>query len=100
MKTPEQYFVEDVRLPDVTDPGRTLTGAEEAFLDKYLGVDREKVLAQARRLDPRGDDSVAGFSAAGDAGVQEHSDENMRNQKDIRLVSFMLMGREFACPSP
>jgi purine-binding chemotaxis protein CheW len=98
MKTPEQYFVEDVRLPDVTDPGRTLTGAEEAFLDKYLGVDREKVLAQARRLDPRGDDSVAGFSAAGDAGVQEHSDEDMRNQKDIRLVSFTLMGREFALP--
>ncbi|MDO9631314.1 MAG: chemotaxis protein CheW, partial [Humidesulfovibrio sp.] len=98
MKTPEQYFVEDVRLPDVTDPGRTLTGAEEAFLDKYLGVDREKVLAQARRLDPRGDDSLADFSGSEDAAAIEHSDENMRNQKDIRLVSFTLMGREFALP--
>lgn len=98
MKTPEQYFVEDVRLPDVTDPGRTLTGAEEAFLDKYLGVDREKVLAQARRLDPRSEDQVAGFSGPADAKADEHSDENMRNQKDIRLVSFTLMGREYALP--
>lgn len=98
MKTPEQYFVEDVRLPDVTDPGRTLTSAEEAFLDKYLGVDREKVLAEAKRLDPRGEDSLAGFSATGAADAVEHSDENMRNQKDIRLVSFSLMGREYALP--
>ncbi len=98
MKTPEQYFVEDVRLPDVTDPGRTLTGAEEAFLDKYLGVDREKVLAQARRFDPRGEDALAGFSGPADPKAEEHSDENMRNQKDIRLVSFTLMGREYALP--
>jgi purine-binding chemotaxis protein CheW len=98
MKTPEQYFVDDVRLPDVTDPGRTLTSAEEAFLDKYLGVDRENVLAQARRHDPRGEDSLAGFSGPGEVPAEEHSDENMRNQKDIRLVSFTLMGREYALP--
>ncbi|MDO9082495.1 MAG: chemotaxis protein CheW [Humidesulfovibrio sp.] len=98
MKTPEQYFVEDVRLPDVTDPGRALTGAEEAFLDKYLGTDREKVLAQAKRLDPRGDDSLAGFSGPGGAQGEEHSDEKMRTQTDIRLVSFSLMGREYALP--
>ncbi|MDQ7835452.1 MAG: chemotaxis protein CheW [Humidesulfovibrio sp.] len=98
MKTPEQYFVEDVRLPDVTDPGRTLTNAEEAFLDKYLGVDREKVLAQARRLDPRGEDSLSGFSSSGEGNAVEHSDEQMRSQANIRLVSFSLMGREYALP--
>ena len=98
MKTPEQYFVEDVQLPDVTDPGRSLTNAEEAFLQKYLGVDREKVLAQAKRHDPRGEDSLAGFSDRGDATAEEHSDKNMRNQANIRLVSFSLMGREYALP--
>ena len=98
MKTPEQYFVDDVRLPDVTDPERSLTGAEEAFLEKYLGVDREKVLAQARRVDPRGEEALAGFSGPTEAGSEEHSDENMRNQKDIRLVSFSLMNREYALP--
>ncbi|GAB6125263.1 chemotaxis protein CheW [Humidesulfovibrio idahonensis] len=99
MKTPEQYFVDDVQLPDVTDAGRALTGAETAFLDKYLGVEREKVLAEAKRLDPRGEDVVAGISAPGvaDSGV-EHSDEMMRNQAEIRLVSFSLLGREFALP--
>jgi len=98
MKTPEQYFVEDVRLPDVTDPGRTLTNAEEAFLDKYLGVDREKVLAQARRLDPRGEDSLSGFASSDEGHAVEHSDEQMRSQANIRLVSFSLMGREYALP--
>jgi purine-binding chemotaxis protein CheW len=99
MKTPEQYFVDDVQLPDVTDAGRALTGAETAFLDKYLGVEREKVLAEAKRLDPRGEDVVAGISAEGDsASGVEHSDEMMRNQAEIRLVSFSLLGREFALP--
>lgn len=98
MKTPEQYFVDDVRLPDVTDPGRALTSAEEAFLDKYLGTNRDKVLAQAKRLDPRGDDSLAGFSGTDGVQGEEHSDERMRTQTDIRLVSFSLMGREYALP--
>ncbi|MBU1231026.1 MAG: chemotaxis protein CheW [Proteobacteria bacterium] len=98
MKTPEQYFVDDVRLPDVTDPGRALTSAEEAFLDKYLGTNRDKVLAQAKRLDPRGDDTLAGFSGPDGIQGEEHSDERMRTQTDIRLVSFSLMGREYALP--
>lgn len=111
MKTPEQYFVEDVRLPDVDDAGRALTSAEQAFLDKYLGVEQQaKVLAQAQRIDPRGEDVVAGLGP--DAASQgrersdehandrsdEHSDERMRNQAEIRLVSFSLLGREYALP--
>jgi len=99
MKTPEQYFVDDVRLPDVDDLGRVLTTAEQAFLDKYLGVERDKVLAQAKRLDPRGEDVVAGI-APGDGLVasEEHSDEKMRSQSEIRLVSFSILGREYALP--
>ncbi len=102
MKTPEQYFVEDVRLPDADDAGRALTGAEQAFLDKYLGMDQDKVLAQARRQDPRGEDVVAGFAppsgAAGQGQGEEHSDEQMRSQSAIRLVSFTILGREYALP--
>jgi purine-binding chemotaxis protein CheW len=100
MKTPEQYFIDDVQLPDAADSGRALTGAEEAFLDKYLGVERDKVLAQARRLDPRGEDVVAGIapSGAAETAEAEHSDEKMRNMAEIRLVSFSLMGREYALP--
>jgi len=100
MKTPEQYFVEDVRLPDVHDTTSALTSAEEAFLDKYLGVERDKVLAQARRHDPRGEDVVTGLApASSDAPADgEHSDEKMREQSEIRLVSFSLLGREYALP--
>ncbi|SNR82303.1 purine-binding chemotaxis protein CheW [Humidesulfovibrio mexicanus] len=97
MKTPEQYFVENVRLPDVDDAGRALTSAEEAFLDKYLGVERERVLAEAKRLDPRGADVVSGI-ASESSSAEEHSDEKMRAQTEIRLVSFSLMGREYALP--
>jgi len=99
MKTPEQYFVEDVHLPDVTDKGRALTSAEEAFLDKYLGVEREKVLAEARRVDPRGADVVAGLAqGSSQSDMPEHSDEQMRDLPEIRLVSFSLLGREYALP--
>jgi len=99
MKTPEQYFVDDVRLPDVDDSGRALTNAEEAFLDKYLGMERDKVLAQATRVDPRGEDVVAGLAPGGDQATgEEHSDEKMRTQSEIRLVSFSLLGREYALP--
>lgn len=98
MKTPEQYFVDDVRLPDVDDAGRDLTGAEQAFLDKYLGVEREKVLAQAKRFDPRGEDVVHAAAAETEAASEEHSDEKMRNQSEIRLVSFSLLEREYALP--
>ena len=93
MKTPEQYFVEDVRLPDVDDAGRALTSAEQAFLDKYLGVEQQaKVLAKAQRIDPRGEDVVAGLGPdAASQGAErandrsdEHSDERMRNQAEIR----------------
>ncbi|OIO02236.1 MAG: hypothetical protein AUJ49_06550 [Desulfovibrionaceae bacterium CG1_02_65_16] len=99
MKTPEQYFIDDVRLPDVADAGRELTGAETAFLDKYLGLERDKVLAQARRLDPRGDDVVASVAQQGAQQAEaEHSDEQMRNMAEVRLVSFSLMGREYALP--
>lgn len=100
MKTPEQYFVEDVRLPDASDSGKSLTPAEEAFLDKYLGVERDSVLAKARRVDPRGEDVVGGIAPRGEGapGAEEHSDEKMRGQDEIRLVSFELMGREYALP--
>lgn len=99
MKTPEQYFVDDVRLPDVDDTDRVLTSAEQAFLDKYLGVERDKVLAQAKRLDPRGEDVVAALgSADAPAASEEHSDEKMRAQSEIRLVSFSILGREYALP--
>jgi len=98
MKTPEQYFVEDVRLPDVVDAGRALTSTEQAFLDKYLGVDQQaKVLAETRRIDPRGEDVVAGLAPGGDQHT-EYSDEQMRNQEEIRLVSFSLLSREYALP--
>ena len=99
MKTPEQYFVDDVRLPDVDDAGRALTSAEQAFLDKYLGAEREKVLAQAARLDPRSEDVVSGIVGTESGGsADEHSDEKMRSQLEIRLVSFSLLEREYALP--
>lgn len=100
MKTPEQYFIDDVRLPETAEPGRELTGAETAFLDKYLGMDREAVLSKTRRLDPRGEDVVPGVAPQGaeDDGAPAHSDEAMRSLAEVRLVSFSLMDQEYALP--
>ncbi len=100
MKTPEQYFIDDVRLPEAADAGRELTGAETAFLDKYLGMDRESVLAKTQRLDPRDEDVVADVAprTPEEEGEPAHSDEAMRSLAEVRLVSFSLMDQEYALP--
>ncbi|MBN2139376.1 MAG: chemotaxis protein CheW [Desulfovibrionaceae bacterium] len=100
-KTPEKYFEEQVAVPDQAPDPRDLTAAEQAFLDKYVGLDQEKVLAGVRRVDPKAEQSLR-FS--GPAEVPEETedregmDDSVRSADDLQFITFSLGNREFAVP--
>ena len=101
MKTPENYFIEDVKLPG-EERGGDLSQAEQAFLDKYVGLDQDGVLSRTPRVDPRGDAVLPGFAAkagaAEDQGTDAGFEARVREMAEVQLVSFALGGREFALP--
>lgn len=102
MKTPEAYFMDNVRLPS-EERGNDMTDAEKAFLDKYVGVGGDELLESTPVADPRGDAVVSGMAAPEGAATDDlpdgmNEDEWLREQTEIQLVSFMVGDREFAMP--
>lgn len=102
MKTPEAYFRDQVRLPDEDDRRGDMTPAEQAFLDKYLGLNQAEVLSRTRRVDPRPEDSpIKGAGqAAGRPPAEDDPDMELRlrEREDIQFVSFKIGEGEFALP--
>ena len=64
MKTPEEYFQENVRLPEEGSGQGEPTPAEKAFMEKYMGMGGAPVLSEVRRYDPSEKDSLPGFAKA------------------------------------
>lgn len=64
MKTPEEYIAESVFIPEEDQAGGPFTDAEQAFLDKYLGMGGEAFLAKVPRVDPRGIDVAERLAGA------------------------------------
>ncbi len=71
MKTPEEYITESVFIPEEVQKDSPFSDAEQAFIDKYLGVGGEQFLAKVPRVDPRGIDVAQGVVQAAPAKVQE-----------------------------
>ncbi len=91
VKTPEEYF--QAQDFDPPQPGGTedLTVAERAFMDKYMGVDG----AAALGISP----------AAGMGGITEEVkavyvplDEELRGERTIQMVSFILASQVYTIP--
>lgn len=102
MKTPETYFIEDVQLPG-EERGGTLSQAEQVFLDKYVGLEQDRLLSTTPRVDPRGDAVLPGFAAKAAAGAEDEGTDagfeaRVREMSEVQLVSFAVDGREFALP--
>jgi purine-binding chemotaxis protein CheW len=97
MKTPEQYLIENIRPPDDSREG-AYTPAEQAFLQKYLGVDADRTLARTPSVSPSGDDVVFAGQAPTGLETSEDFETRIKEDPDIQLVSFQLGGREFALP--
>lgn len=104
MKTPEEYFVENVNLPDEAKQQDNYTDAESAFMDKYLGLGGRDVLDELKRVDPRRDSRLPGFMPApeledfGGKGSGEDFEERLKEDEEVQLVSFVVGEREYALP--
>ncbi|OEU65657.1 MAG: chemotaxis protein CheW [Desulfovibrio sp. S3730MH75] len=104
MKTPEEYFVENVNLPGEEQQKDNYTDAESAFMDKYMGIGSSDILNELERVDPRGDSSLPGFMPApemddfGGEGSAEDFEEQLKHDDEVQLVSFVVGEREYALP--
>lgn len=101
MKTPEEYFLEKNFLPD-TKP-EDLTEAEQAFLQKYMGL-RQGEGESAAMPGPARVQAAPGFEARPDvSGADEGLDEpdlmtQLMDAPSIQLVAFTLGGQEYTVP--
>ncbi|WP_243366502.1 chemotaxis protein CheW [Fundidesulfovibrio soli] len=112
MKTLENYFAQDVTLPEAPGGMPGLTNSEKAFLEKYVGAGWEGSEAAgqlARPLEPERVMMPAGQAptqSAGKAAQQEQPDAQpgqdleagLMAEPELRLVSFHVAGQLFAVP--
>ncbi len=102
----EKYFQETVIPPGDEKPGGDMTGPERAFLEKYMGVDFEKTLAQKGLNRPAAVQSVTGPLGAASPGPRTspagEPDEDvmagLRRAREIQMVIFFVGDQEFAIP--
>lgn len=95
-KSPEDYFQEQ-NFSAVSVDKANFTPAEQAFMDKYLGVDGGAVL----------DKIGIGPQPAADAAPDQHAEmaaeapleEALRTAPEIQMVGFFLGSQEFTVPT-
>ena len=95
-KTPEEYFKEQNFTAEAGDKS-SFSSAEQAFMDKYLGVDEGGLL---KKLGING-------APAPDALPDQHSemwseeplDTMLRESEELQMVGFFLGGQEFTIPT-
>jgi purine-binding chemotaxis protein CheW len=96
-KSPEEYFKEQN-----FDAGRTghagFTSAEQAFMDKYVGIDGRSVIA-GLGLDAAGPHPDAAENLHGEMGAEEVLDSMLRASRELLLVGFFIGGQEFTIPT-
>jgi purine-binding chemotaxis protein CheW len=99
----EEYFKTSVVTPeDNAAPSRT-TETEQAFMEKYLGLDWQRRM-QGSRLDrPVAVESVAGFTGDEAPGeVREEGDEalerSLAQAAELQLVGFLVGSETFGVP--
>lgn len=97
-KSPEEYFKEqDFSAKSGDSAG--FTPAEQAFMDKYLGVDGSSVLNKIG-ISP---EAPAAAGAAPDQhaemAAEESLDEMLRSATELLMVGFFIGGQEFTLPT-
>lgn len=109
-KTPEEYFAEQSFQVEAASGEDSLSPAEQAFLEKYLGMDAGRALSEMGMDTPsaepesvfRGAVQTSGSPAAGspdsDDGEPDDLDQTLRESEELQLVSFHVGAQEFAIP--
>ncbi|KAF0234258.1 MAG: purine-binding chemotaxis protein [Desulfovibrionaceae bacterium] len=115
MKNLENYFQQDVALPETGASAKDLTGSERAFLEKYVGAGWENTPAGKALERPVRAEQVLGGgleSAAPDVApsAQAQTDAapvvlsgdaleaSLMAEEELRLVSFHISDQVFAVP--
>lgn len=102
MKTPEQYFMENVNPPGEGRSVGDLSPTEKAFLEKYMGVGHQDMLSGLRRVDPAAEPGLDMAKvlrpAAGQAEAPFDLGEYLRTNEEIQLVSFFVEKVEYSLP--
>ncbi|MFW5499402.1 MULTISPECIES: chemotaxis protein CheW [unclassified Maridesulfovibrio] len=103
MKTPEEYFVENVNLPSEEKQDGGYTDAEQAFMDKYMGIGGQAAFNGLDRVEPRGDSTLPGLGSGpvddyGGEGSSADFEEKLKEEDEIQLVSFVVGDREYGLP--
>lgn len=103
MKTPEEYFVENVNLPSEEKQAGGYTDAEQAFMNKYIGIGGQAALDNIEQVDPRGDATLSGFGSGpaedyGGEGSSSDFEEKLKEEDEVQLVSFVVGDREYGLP--
>lgn len=104
MKTPEEYFIENVNLPGEDRGPEEFTNAEAAFMDKYLGVGGSQVVQDIEPVNPRSSDVLPGLGTGAEVydsdyqGSTEGYEESLMEADEVQLVSFVVGDQEFALP--
>jgi purine-binding chemotaxis protein CheW len=97
-KSPEEYFKEQNFNADEVDKS-TFTSAEQAFMDKYLGMDREggEILGRiGLEADAR---SATTPDLHQEMAREEPLDSRLRNTALLLMVGFFIGGHEFTIPT-
>ncbi|ACS80780.1 chemotaxis protein CheW [Maridesulfovibrio salexigens] len=103
MKTPEEYFVENVNLPSEEKQDGGYTDAEQAFMDKYMGIGGQAAFNSLDRVEPRGGAAIPGLGSGpvddyGGEGSSADFEEKLKEEDEIQLVSFVVGDREYGLP--
>lgn len=96
-KSPEEYFKEQNFSADRGDTSH-FTPAEQAFMDKYLGVDGGATLQQI---------GISETAAPAETAPDQHEemaaevplDTMLRNSPELLMVGFFIGGQEFTIPT-
>jgi len=96
-KSPEDYFKEQNFTADDVDKSH-FTPAEQAFMDKYLGVEGGKFLEKIGIDETRPAPDAAPDQHA-EMAAEEDLDAMLRGSPELLMVGFFIGGQEFTLPT-
>lgn len=97
-KSPEEYFKEQDFSAEPAAKN-TFTSAEQAFMEKYMGVGAGEVLEQIGLSPAGGPHPDAVPDEHKEMGAQEKLEDVLRLAPELLMVAFFLGGQEFTIPT-
>ena len=95
-KSPEEYFKEQ-DFSAVNDDKSSFSPAEQAFMDKYLGVDGGATLEKLGITGEPASDALPDQHQ--EMAAEEPLERMLRNSEELLMVGFFIGGQEYVIPT-